>query len=159
MTLNGKRVIFSNQVFPEFSDFYYVIYSNCDCIYNKDETPLIIKERYRLNGMEKEIQLEIKSDTLYFFDFKSSLGYNFLEKLFQKYNEFIYLYRAKSLISNRTRIEIMLICDNYRNDLINSKYGNTIKQFLEENKECSLNIVYSKKNMFLSSSVLRYKEI
>jgi len=145
LTLNGERVIFSSQVLPGFSDFDYVIYSKCDCIYNKDETPLIIKERYRHNGMEKEIQLEIKSDTLYFFEFKSSLGDNFLEKLFRKYSDFVNLYKAKSWISDKTRIDLMLISDNYRNDLIYNKYGNIIKQFLEENKECSLNLVYSKK--------------
>jgi len=145
LTLNGERVIFSSQVLPGFSDFDYVIYSKCDCIYNKDETPLIIKERYRLNEIEKEIQLEIKSDTLYFFEFKSSLGDNFLEKLFLKYSDFVNLYKAKPWISDKTRIDLMLICDNYRNDLIYNKYGNIINKFLEENKECSLNVVYSKK--------------
>ena len=41
-----------------YSYIDYVIYSKCDCIYNKNESPLIIKERYKLNAMEKEVHLK-----------------------------------------------------------------------------------------------------
>jgi hypothetical protein len=68
LTINGDRVIFdNNNDLTGYSNIDYVIYSKCDYIYNKDKTPLIIKERYRLNGMENEVQFEIKKDTLYFY--------------------------------------------------------------------------------------------
>ena len=167
LTINGDRVIFSNKDLTGYSNIDYVIYSKCNCKYNKDETPLIIKERYRLNEMENEVQFEIKNDTLYFFISQSSLGSinkgnNFFEALFRKYEEFLYLYKCKSWIDDKTQKEIMLICDNYRRDLIYNKYRKIISQFLMENKDCSLNIVYSKKSYcFLPHylSIKKYNDV
>jgi hypothetical protein len=168
LTINGDRVIFdNNNDLTGYSNIDYVIYSKCDYIYNKDKTPLIIKERYRLNGIENEVQFEIKKDTLYFFISQSSLGFinkgnNFFEVLFQKYEEFVYLYKCKLWIDDKTQKEIMLICDNYRRDLIYNKYRKIISQFLLENKDCSLNIVYSKKSYcFLPHylSIKKYNDV
>ena len=56
----------------------------------------------------------------------------------------------------------MLICENYRSDLIYSKYGKIIGQFLMENKDCSLNIVYSKKSYCFfpqGLSMKKYNEV
>ena len=168
LTINGDRVIFGNNDHPTgYSYIDYVIYSKCDCIYNKNESPLIIKERYKLNSMENEVEFEIKKDTLYFFILQSSLGSinkgnNFFGELFQKYEEFANLYKSREWISDKTQKEIMLIFENHRSDLIYSKYGKIIGQFLMENKDCSLNIVYSKKSYcFLPQdlSMKKYNEV
>ena len=170
LTVNGDRVIFDNNDLTgySYSHIDYVIYSKCDCIYNKDESPLIIKERYKFNSKDNEVQFEIKKDTLYFFILRSSLGSitkgnnNFFGELFQKYEKFVNLYKSRAWISDKIQKEIMLICDNYKSGLIYNKYEKIIRQFLMKNRDCSLNVVYSKKSYCFDSkslSIKKYNEV
>ena len=103
ISINGEKVVFSNKIEPGYSEAYYVFYSKCDYIYEKE--PLIVQKKYKQNYNNLSFSngnFEIESNTLYFIEFKSL--FNFSEekdraKRVLKYEDFCknYLINIKNL--------------------------------------------------------------
>ena len=163
LTINGEKVVVSDKIQPGYSELDCIIYSKCNQVY-VDENPLIIQKKYNYDYNNNNtinssnLNFEIKENTLYFFELKSSLNLSnieiFLKSLFKKYKEFNHLYLSKKWINENTKKEIMLIYDNNINDLEQLNSFDIINDFINENKDCTFNIVYSYKSYpFFSHSL------
>ena len=147
-----------------YNEIDYVIYSKNNHQYS-DDSPLIIQNYYSYNKEETDLQFEIKKDTLYFFELKSSSFYinnDFFEKTFNKCIEFTNLYESKNMINKNIKKEIMLIYDNKSDYSLPLTYEKKIKDFLQNNKNYSFNIVYSIKtyaHFSHSLAIKKYDEI
>lgn len=140
-TIDGKNVILSEKLFSGYNELDCVIYSKCDYQYDDDKIPLIIQERYESPDLWfKDKKFEIKNNTLYMLELKPSyyLDREFFNKLFSKCKEFENLYETKGWINNQTNKEIILIYDSDINNQLDSKYGQLIKEFVNENKNMHL---------------------
>ena len=145
MAINGQKDIFLNDQLSGYNEIDYVIYSKCDCKY-KEDNPLIIQRWYNYDTTKNNVDFEIKKDTLYLFELKSSSYYindDFFKKIFNKCKEFVNLYESKKWITKDTQKEIMLIYDDKIDYKIEGQYEYLIQKFLKDNKDYSFNIVYS----------------
>ena len=150
LTINGEKVVVSDKIEKGYSEIDYVLYSKCNYLYD-NEYPLKLQEIYNYHNRAcPEQKFEIKENTLYFFELKSSINLSenkeiYLKDLFNKYKEFIHLYESKGWIKKDTKKEIILIYDNsiYEISLENTKI---IQNFVSENKDCTFEIVYSYKS-------------
>ena len=131
----------------------------------KKENPLIVQTCYRYNNnreIKQDLDFEIKKDTLYFFELKSSYDLenknNIFDELFKNYSIFIDLYKSKNWINENTKKEIMLIYGNEKDNNLIDKYEELIWHFLENNKECVFNVVYSMKSYPFFSHYLAIKK-
>ena len=160
MTIFGEKVkLFYNNP-SGYKEIDYVIYSKDNCKY-KDDSPLIIQNYYNYNKQETDLQFEIKKDTLYFFELKSSAYYindNFFDTTFNKCQEFANLYESKNMINKDVKKEIMLIYDNKSDSSLPQKYEKKIMDFLKKNKDYSFSIVYSIKTYYFFSHSLAIKK-
>ena len=66
ITIFGEKIKLSDQIHPGYNEIDYVLYSKISYIYS-DDSPLIIQNFYSNEKKEKDLQFEIKKDTLYFF--------------------------------------------------------------------------------------------
>ena len=170
LTINGEKVVVSNKIRPGYSEVDYAFYSKCDYIYK--EEPLIVQKKYKYNIIYNNLSfsnenLEIKDNTLYFIELKSSFNFSGIEneqkrileykdyftKLFNKYKEFIHLYESKNWIKKDTKREILFIYDN---DIIeiSSEIEDIINNLLKENPDCTFKIIYTLKSYpYFSHSV------
>ena len=165
MTINNDTVILENKEEESgYSKFDYVMYSKCGYNYKK-ENPLIVQTCHRYNNnreIKRDLDFEIKEDTLYFFELKSSYDLenknNIFDELFKNYSIFIDLYKSKNWINENTKKEIMLIYGNEKDNNLIDKYEELIWHFLENNKECVFNVVYSMKSYPFFSHYLAIKK-
>ena len=169
LTINGEKVVVSNKIEPGYSEADYAFYSKCD--YKYEEEPLIIQKKYQYNNDYSNLSFlnenfEIKSNTLYFIELKSSFHLSgedeerrlaaykdFFTKLFNKYKEFIHLYESKNWIKKETKKEILLIYDN---DLIeiSTDIEDIIHNLLKQNPDYTFKIIYTLKSYpYFSHSV------
>lgn len=164
MTIMGERINLLNSNHSGYSEIDYVIYSKINCKYDEN-SPLIIQNYYNFENKKKDLQFEIKKDTLYFFELKSSSYYikdDFFDTIFNKCQEFVNLYESKNMIDKNIKKEIMLIYDNKEDYKLSVIYEQKIMNFLNKNKNYSFNIVYTVKTYaFFSHSlaIKKYEEI
>jgi hypothetical protein len=161
LTINGEKVVVSNKIKPGYSEVDYAFYSKCDYIFK--EEPLIVQKKYQYNNIYNNLSfsngnLEIKDNTLYFIELKSSFNFSgmenekkrileykdFFKKLFNKYKKFIHLYESKNWIKKDTKREILFIYDN---DIIeiSSEIEDIINNLLKKNPDCTFKIIYTLK--------------
>ena len=159
LTINGERVVVSDNIQTGYSEIDCVIYSKCNHIY--EEEPLLVQKKYNNNYNNFSFsngKFEIKENTLYFIELKSSFNFSeeedklkklskyrdFFTKLFNKYKEFVYLYESKGWIKKDTKKEILLIYDN---DIIeiSTEIEEIINKLFKENPDCTFRIVYTLK--------------
>ena len=167
LTINGEKVVVSNKIEPGYSEVDCVIYSKYNYIY--EEEPLMVQTMYNSNYnnlSSSDSKLEIKDNTLYFIELKSSFNFsgeeekiklskyeNFFRKLFNKYKEFIHLYESKGWIKKDTKKEILLIYDK---DIIeiSTEIEDIINNLLSNNLDCTFKIIYTLKSYsYFSHSV------
>ena len=176
LTLNGEKVVVSDKIESGYSEVDFVLYSKCNYIY--EEEPLILQKKFNKiynNLSYSNEKLEIKDNTLYFIELKSSFNFSgeeeekklskykdFFTKLFNKYKEFIHLYESKKWIEKNTKREIWLIYDN---DIIeiSSEIEEIINNLLKENQDCNeFKIIYTLKSypyFPYSTATKKYKEV
>ena len=143
MTIFGDRILFSD--YSGYNEIDYVIYSKINHKYI-DDSPLIIQNYYNYKKKETNLQFEIKKDTLYFFELKSSSYYikdDFFDITFNKCLEFTNLYETKNMINKDINKEIMLIYDDKNDYTLSTYYEQKIMDFLSNNTTYSFNIIYS----------------
>ena len=158
MTILGDKIFFSN--YPGYNEIDCIIYSKIDHKYG-DDSPLIIQSYYDSEKKISDIQFEIKNNTLYFLELKSSSYYiknDFFETTFNKCLEFTYLFEGKNMIKKDCKKEIMLIYDDKNDYSLSINYENKIMDFLKSNKDFSFNIVYSIKTYSYFSHSLALKK-
>ena len=161
LTINGEKVVVSDKIEPGYSEADFAFYSKCD--YKYEEEPLIIQKKYQYDNIYNNLSysnesFEIKSNTLYFIECKSSFNLSgedevkrhliyeeFFTKLFNKYKVFIHLYESKNWIKEDTKREILLIYDN---DIIeiSEDIEDIINNLLKENPNCTFKIIYTLKS-------------
>jgi len=168
LTINGEKVVVSDKIEPPYIKADYAFYSKCDYIYDEEE-PLVFQNKYQHDSIYNSLSydngyLEIKSNTLYFIELKSSFylsGFDeakrlliyedFFTKLFNKYKEFIHLYESKNWIKEDTKRELLLIYDD---DYIDTEMEDVIDNLLKENRDYTFKIIYTKKSFpFFSHSL------
>ena len=175
MTINGDKIVVSDKIQPGYSEIDCVIYSNKSFKY-EEGSPLIIQQIYNYSNDSDDFgeYFEIKENTLYFFELKSSFDFSieetennvskaeqFLKILFNNYKEFLYLYESNEWITKDTNKEIILIYDNEMKRISN-KFESMIKDFVNKNKDCTFKIIYSVKSYpYFSHSlaISKYQEI
>ena len=158
MTIFGDRILFSD--YSGYNEIDYVIYSKINHKYI-DDSPLIIQNYYNYKKKETNLQFEIKKDTLYFFELKSSSYYikdDFFDITFNKCLEFTNLYETKNMINKDINKEIMLIYDDKNDYTLSTYYEQKIMDFLSNNTTYSFNIVYSIKTYTYFSHSLALKK-
>ena len=159
LTINGEKVVISDKIESGYCEADYIIYSKCN--YSYEEGPLIVQKKYNYNYNNLSFSnenFEIKENTLYFIELKSSFNFSeeedkikklsiyedFFTKLFNKYKEFIHLYESKIWIGKDTKREILLIYDNNIIE-ISSEIEDIINNLLKENLDCTFKIIYTLK--------------